>query len=237
MEYSVDVNNKSVLITHKGTSKKFIFSIERAFHAFVWLVKNYPNAMPVNHLPKCNDDSFTYRDSNKAFGDLFQDEGYDSFVDKDRRDQYYFKINIDSLFDYYKLEDVVKEKGTKRKGPSKETKDLLDEKHNSKCNFMGQPLYDRNSAGKFMSKLFMKAYDHRIPLSKWKSLGLSHDQNDISNYQLISEYANSEKNKVCKACNEDCFGCALSFPEMFKVVKATSQSMEDLFRDEMGNKE
>ena len=45
----------------------------------------------------------------------------------------------------------------------------------------------------------------------------------------ISEYANREKNKICKTCNEeDCSNCALAFPEKNNIIKPSGQNLKNL---------
>lgn len=219
------VGNKEIDITHNESTKKFVFTINRAFKAFVFLVENYPNWVSVHDLPD-------YDDPNRAFGDLFQDEGYDSFVEKRMDGVYHYKISIDKLFDFYQNHTKIEEQGIRRRLLPKELRDVIDKRHGNKCNFMGQTLVSKEEANDFMKKLYIKAYDHRVPLAKWILMEYEGDPNTLDNYQLISEYANAEKNKVCKTCKEDCYGCALSFPEVFDIVKATGQSTRDLFRDE-----
>ncbi|MDC3091898.1 hypothetical protein OA848_05880 [Rickettsiales bacterium] len=75
-----------------------------------------------------------------------------------------------------------------------------------------------------MNKLLTTNFDHRVPLFK----GGDNNPHSLKNWMLISEYANQEKNKVCKVCHElDCNNCALAYPENNSIIKPTGQSLED----------
>ena len=50
----------------------------------------------------------------------------------------------------------------------------------------------------FLSKMLTIVYDHKVPLFK----NGSDDPKSLDNWQIISWYANNEKNKVCKSCED-----------------------------------
>ena len=55
----------------------------------------------------------------------------------------------------------------------------------------------------------------------------------IDNFQIISEFVNREKNKICKSCHDaQCEKCVLAYPENFIKIHPTGQDLSILLRCE-----
>ncbi len=53
--------------------------------------------------------------------------------------------------------------------------------------------------------------------------------NETANFQIISELANREKNKICKICSDaKCQNCALAYPETESTIHPTQQDISEL---------
>ena len=76
----------------------------------------------------------------------------------------------------------------------------------------------------FCKSLKTVNYDHRRPLFKGGG-------NNIDNYHIISEFANREKNKICKLCQDPkCERCALAYQEHNDLIYPTKQNILGLRR-------
>jgi hypothetical protein len=220
MEYNI-IRNKVVKIEFNNVSKTFFFRIKRAFTVFTSLLDRYPDWMDIHELDTI------LGDPNRAISDLKNDDGYQNFLNERRgtnRNNEYI-INLEKLFNHFSEIDKVSLSVETRKSPSSNLKNHLKEKFESRCNITNLRLYEKLPAKSFMKNLQMIQYDHRIPLFK----GGDHDPNSPSNWQLLSELVNREKNKSCNACEaEGCETCALAFPEDYDTILSNNQDISNI---------
>ena len=56
------------------------------------------------------------------------------------------------------------------------------------------------------------------------------EKNEIDNWQIISEYVNNEKLKLCVSCiKKTCSKCALAFPETEETIISNDQNISNIF--------
>lgn len=218
--FEFDFKNKIYKIPLSGEGRRV--------RSFEFLLEAYPDFFSVH------DEKITklYKDSNKAINEFIIQEGFQDFVLKEKKN-----ASNDEKVDYFKLDlnkicshlDRKGEFGKKvRKQPNNKIVKELIKRSGSCCAITGYKLL---KAGKlkeekisFLSKMLELVFDHRVPIFK----GGSDDNTKIDNWQILSWYANNEKNKVCKNCYEkNCDNCALAYPEKSNIIKPTEQSLKD----------
>jgi len=137
-----------------------------------------------------------------------------------------FKLDLDKICSHLDREgDFGKQV---RKQPNNKIVKELIKRSDSCCAITGYKLLKADKLKKakisFLSKMLELVFDHRVPIFK----GGSDDNTKIDNWQILSWYANNEKNKVCKNCYEkNCDNCALAYPEKSNTIKPTGQSLKD----------
>jgi hypothetical protein len=220
MKYS-EIGNKKLSIDYKGTCKTFTFKIKRAFTVFKHILNKYPEWMDIHELDG------TLNDPNRAMSDLKNDDGYAYFIEERRNDRrnLEYRIKLSELFEQYKDKDNICLSVSVRQGPSNQLKETLKKNHNSRCNITGIKLTNQLPAISFFKNLQIMQFDHRVPLFK----GGDENPNSPENWQLLSELANREKNKLCNICEQKkCTKCALAYPETSKIILANDQDISDI---------
>lgn len=235
MKFSLkeDKDKKIKKFLFKFKEKNYVIELKgnnRRVQCFEFLLKIYPNFLSVHDEILIK----KYDDPNKAMNEFIHDEGFNGFVlEKKINSQKGKKINAYKL-DLDKITKHLNEGGdfgkTTRKQPNKNVRDQLIKRSNLCCEITGYKLFENKQKLKetntsFLSKMLVCVYDHKVPLFKKGD----DDPNKIDNWQIISEYANNEKNKVCKSCTEsDCSNCALAYPEKNSIIKPTNQNLKNL---------
>jgi hypothetical protein len=231
-KYSKIEKNKTVSIfefTFKKKTYKIPFAGEnRRIKSFEFLLEAYPDFFGVH------DEKITklYKDSNKAINEFIIQEGFQGFVLEEKKN-----ASNDEKVNFYKidLEKICQhlDRGGNfakqvRKQPNIKIKEELLKRSDSCCEITGYKLFTKNELRKrninFLSTMLEIVFDHKIPIFK----GGSDDNTKIDNWQILSWYANNEKNKVCKSCYEkSCDNCALAYPKENSIIKPTGQSLKD----------
>ena len=232
---SISEKNKKIITIFKFNFNKKQYELTfrgqgRRVQSFEWLLKSYPNYFNVH------DETITkkYKDSNKAVNEFIKDEGFDGFVLENKINASNnekvnsFKLDLEKICKHMDRGGIFTKQI--RKQPNSIIKNMLLERSKSRCEITGYKLSTKNQLREkniiFLSKMLEIVFDHRIPLFK----GGSDDSDNIKNWQILSWYVNNEKNKICKNCYEnDCYKCALAFPEKTNLVKPINQNLKDLF--------
>lgn len=218
----IDESNKIIELTYLGQSQQFQLKVKRSFVVLTHLAERYPSFMNIHDLDGI------YNDPNKALSELKLTEGWNGYIQIEKRENRvtHAKLNVRVLFATINPnENVIRFFAEQRGDMPLERRRQLFKKFQGKCNITGIRLHQD---GKFDDPVvFMKrsqtpAYDHRQPLSKG---GTDQDHN----LQLISEYANMEKNRICNSCVfPKCNQCALAHPESIKTIYPTKQDISVL---------
>lgn len=213
---------KEIQITYKGHSLKFRLNIRRSFTVLNKILEAYPNYMNIHSLDGI------LNDPNRAHSDLRIADGFANFLleKKDEHSVMLIKLDLDKLFEIYKehweMDEFVILASSLRKNLSKKDQELVYKKFKGRCNLTGFRIYKSLKGKLFFKHALMDAYDHRRPLSKKGT-------NELNNWQLISKFANDEKNKICNICDgRDCEKCALAYPEKFDIIIPTRQSLKEI---------
>lgn len=231
-KYSQKENNKTVTIFEFNFKKKLykiLFQGEnRRVKSFEFLLEAYPDSFGVH------DERITkiYKDSNKAINEFIIQEGFQDFVLEEKKNASndekvnFFKLNLDAICK--NLDRGGNFAKQVRKQPNSKIKEKLIKRSGSCCEITGYKLLKKNKLDEkninFLSKMLEIVFDHRVPIFK----GGSDDSTKIDNWQILSWYANNEKNKVCKSCYEkSCDNCALAYPNEGSIIKPTGQSLKD----------
>jgi hypothetical protein len=220
MEYT-EIKNKHVSINLNNIEKTFEFEIKRACTVFKHLLDRYPDWLDIHELDG------TLNDPNRAMSDLKNDDGYAYFIEERRNDirNLEYRIKLSELFEQYKDKNNICLSVSVRQGPSKQLQKTLKKSHDSRCNITGIKLTNKLPANSFFKNLQIMQFDHRIPLFK----GGDGNPNSPENWQLLSELANREKNKLCNICKqEECIKCALAYPEKSKIIGSNDQDISDI---------
>ena len=233
MEFNKNIENKVSIFEFEYGNTPYEIKIQgdnRRSKSFELLLTKYPEFLSVH------DDIIKnlYDDPNKAINEFMHDEGFISFIEEKKINSdkgkkiLSYKLKIPELTEFLSKGGILK--NNNRKGLSKHLQIELVKKSQSKCQLTGYKLNRKKELDKkdhkFMNKLLIINFDHRVPLFK----GGENDPNDLKNWMLISEYANQEKNKVCKVCYEiDCDNCALAFPENNLIIKPSQQNLKDYY--------
>lgn len=221
----LDDDKKQLEITYGYKTLKFQLRVKRSFTVLKELLKAYPNYFRIHDLDS------VLSDPNKAHSELKTANGFSSFVDEKRGNDRTMeaKIDIERLFKFYGHMDsnefVSLSIKDFRAGLTEEIKDIIFEKFEGKCNITGIKLSRKLEGIHYFGKSLVTArYDHRRPASK-------NGTEDIENFQLLSDYLNAEKNKICNICpKNNCEICALAYPEKYDVIQANEQNIKDLKR-------
>lgn len=222
--FSFEVNNKNYTIPLKGQGRR-IASLE-------FLLKRHPRKMNIHDAEFAR----MYDDPNKAMNEFINDEGFSGLVEKESKNNPrtgrkvdYYSLRLSQICNF--LDNGGEFGKSKRRQPSSIIKKKLYKDQKGLCNISGLKLFRKKELKSkninFFITLLTLEYEHRVPLFK----GGSDDPDKKDNWQLLSEYANKEKNKICKTCLEDeegCKQCALAFPESNKVIKPSNQNLKDL---------
>jgi hypothetical protein len=231
-KHSEKIKNKTITVfefSFKNKTYKIPISGEgRRVRSFEFLLEAYPNFFSVH------DEKITklYKDSNKAINEFINQEGFQDFILKEKKNASnnekvdYFKLKLDKICKHIdRGGDFGKQV---RKQPNKNIIKKLIKRSGSCCAITGYKLFKADKLKKekisFLSKMLELIFDHRVPIFK----GGSDDSTKIDNWQILSWYVNNEKNKVCKNCyEENCNNCALAYPEKINIIKPTGQSLKD----------
>tara|TARA_B110000483_G_scaffold51474_1_gene63997 strand:- start:1502 stop:2224 length:723 start_codon:yes stop_codon:yes gene_type:complete len=222
--FSFKNNNKNYSIKFRGKGRRV--------RSFEFLLKKYPEFMSVHD----EDFSSTIKDPNKAMNEFINDEGFKNFVVSRRLNSIgtvstvdHFKLDLNSICKH--LDDNGLFGKIKRRQPTKDLEKILLKMYDSKCSITGFKLFKKTYLKEkkinFFITLLKLEFDHRIPLFK----GGSDDNHNPDNWQLMSEYANKEKNKICKTCDgniQTCKKCALAFPDKYSKIYPSGQDLKQL---------
>ena len=192
----ISEKEKKIELTYKSKILRLQLRKKRSFTVLKKILDVYPNFLNIHDLDK------QLNDPNRAHSDLRIEDGFALFLEEQRgkRKVMHVKINLDKLFEHVRIPDnqdefvclaiAMQSRGTL----SPEFKEKIYEKFKGRCNITGLKVYDNVQGSKFLKHLIVASYDHRRPVSKGGS-------DDERNFQLICELANSEKNKICNACD------------------------------------
>ena len=217
-DYKVTIKN---LESNKNTFCEFY--LRRAYLALKFILKAYPKFL------NSHDRNFekVYGDTNRAISALKKEEAYANFLIEQRAQN----KNLEYRFDVEKFLKIWEGKNVKlvtniRVGPSSVVKKLLRGKQKDRCNISNFVLSEKVKKRSFMSTALRLVYDHRVPLSEEGDA----DPNKIDNWQIISEYVNNEKLKLCVSCiKKTCSKCALAYPEKENIIISNDQDISEIF--------
>ena len=231
MQVSYTVTNrrsKIVEINCGVNTCKFVLKKKRAFDVLIKLLELYPKPLDIHkHLKQ-------YADPNRAYNDLKNDEGYQSFLTEARntKNTMTVKLQVEKLCKHCNPngEPVYLGVADQRETLAPEDQKKIVDNFGGLCNITKIKLYDK---GEFDHRTFAKSlmvvnYDHRRP--KFKG-----GNNSLENYQIISEFVNREKNKICKICHDaKCESCALAYPEKTSIIHPTGQNIKAIQQQTVG---
>ena len=224
VEYIViDEKEKQIEMTYKEESIIFDLVKKRSFVVLKELLKRYPSFMNIHDLDG------VYHDPNRALSDLRHEDGFEPFIDVERREKQvmYVRVNVAKLFTAINKKTSVIRLAPydRRESISEKDKQKIFKDFKGKCNITGVTLRysdDFDFKDVFMKNLQLASFDHRKPLVKTGS-------NDRHNWQLVSRFVNQEKNKICNACIlSKCNTCALAHPEKVTTIHPTGQDISIL---------
>ena len=225
LDFSFNDEDYVVCIKSSTNSKTTYckLTVYRAYLALKFILENYPN------YANSHDSKFEqiYKDTNRAIGALKKEEGYANFL-IERRNK--LDRTLEYKFNAEKFLKIWEGKTAKlvtniRIGPSVKIQKLLRKKQKDKCNITKLKLYAKLEKRSFMSTALTLVFDHRIPLSEHGEA----DPNKIDNWQIISEYVNNEKLKLCVSClKKTCLKCALAYPEKNKKIISNDQNISEI---------
>ena len=231
LKFNFNNNKKTVIINNLDNGKKTICNLtnKRAYIALKFILGKYPNYLDSHDV----EFEKVYDDTNRAIGDLRKIEGYDNFLIENKyRGHFKSKSNKQYKFDARKFLKIWEDKNVNlntlpRSGPSAKIQKLLREKQKDRCNITNFKLFSKLEKRSFMSSALKIRFDHRIPLSEEGDT----NPNKIDNWQIISEYANQEKLKLCVSCvKKTCSICALAYPEKNKIVISNGQNISEILK-------
>lgn len=225
LKFLFDDENYKITIQNLNNKKNTIceLNIKRAYLALKFILKSFPKYLNSHNR------SFerAYGDTNRAISALQKEEGYANFLNERRADN----KNKEYLFKMEKFLQIWEGKKVQlitniRVGPSSNVKKQLKINQKNRCNISNFLLTEKVEKRSFMSSALKLVYDHRIPLSE---KGDS-NPNEIDNWQIISEYVNNEKLKLCVSCiKKTCSKCALAFPETEETIISNDQNISNIF--------
>ena len=182
------------------------------------MLQAYPDFFSIHDLDK------VLNDPNKAFSELRLADGFSEYIieKKGAGGLKLGKIDIDKIFNNLtpNTNEFIKLVGTDlRKLLTQDVKAKLYTDFKGRCNITQIKLFEKLPLRFFFKRGLEATYDHRVPLSRG-------GKDKIENIQLISIYANNEKNRLCNMCTSlDCKHCALAFPEKTNIIQANGQDI------------
>ena len=225
LKFLFDDENYKITIQNLNNKKNTIceLNIKRAYLALKFILKSFPKYLNSHNR------SFerAYGDTNRAISALQKEEGYANFLNERRADN----KNKEYLFKMEKFLQIWEGKKVQlitniRVGPSSNVKKQLKINQKNRCNISNFLLTEKVEKRSFMSSALKLVYDHRIPLSEQGDS----NPNEIDNWQIISEYVNNEKLKLCVSCiKKICSKCALAFPETEETIISNDQNISNIF--------
>ena len=225
LKFLFDDENYKITIHNLNNKKNTIceLNIKRAYLALKFILKSFPKYLNSHNR------SFerAYGDTNRAISALQKEEGYANFLNERRADN----KNKEYLFKMEKFLQIWEGKKVQlitniRVGPSSNVKKQLKINQKNRCNISNFLLTEKVEKRSFMSSALKLVYDHRIPLSEQGDS----NPNEIDNWQIISEYVNNEKLKLCVSCiKKICSKCALAFPETEETIISNDQNISNIF--------
>ena len=225
LKFLFDDENYKITIQNLNNKKNTIceLNIRRAYLALKFILKSFPKYLNSHNR------SFerAYGDTNRAISALQKEEGYANFLNERRADN----KNKEYLFKMEKFLQIWEGKKVQlitniRVGPSSNVKKQLKINQKNRCNISNFLLTEKVEKRSFMSSALKLVYDHRIPLSEQGDS----NPNEIDNWQIISEYVNNEKLKLCVSCiKKICSKCALAFPETEETIISNDQNISNIF--------
>ena len=225
LKFLFDDENYKITIQNLNNKKNTIceLNIKRAYLALKFILKSFPKYLNSHNR------SFerAYGDTNRAISALQKEEGYANFLNERRADN----KNKEYLFKMEKFLQIWEGKKVQlitnlRVGPSSNVKKQLKINQKNRCNISNFLLTEKVEKRSFMSSALKLVYDHRIPLSEQGDS----NPNEIDNWQIISEYVNNEKLKLCVSCiKKTCSKCALAFPETEETIISNDQNISNIF--------
>ena len=225
LKFLFDDENYKITIHNLNNKKNTIceLNIKRAYLALKFILKSFPKYLNSHNR------SFerAYGDTNRAISALQKEEGYANFLNERRADN----KNKEYLFKMEKFLQIWEGKKVQlitniRVGPSSNVKKQLKVNQKNRCNISNFLLTEKVEKRSFMSSALKLVYDHRIPLSEQGDS----NPNEIDNWQIISEYVNNEKLKLCVSCiKKICSKCALAFPETEETIISNDQNISNIF--------
>ena len=225
LKFLFDDENYKITIHNLNNKKNTIceLNIKRAYLALKFILKSFPKYLNSHNR------SFerAYGDTNRAISALQKEEGYANFLNERRADN----KNKEYLFKMEKFLQIWEGKKVQlitniRVGPSSNVKKQLKVNQKNRCNISNFLLTEKVEKRSFMSSALKLVYDHRIPLSEQGDS----NPNEIDNWQIISEYVNNEKLKLCVSCiKKTCSKCALAFPETEETIISNDQNISNIF--------
>ena len=225
LKFLFDDENYKITIQNLNNKKNTIceLNIRRAYLALKFILKSFPKYLNSHNR------SFerAYGDTNRAISALQKEEGYANFLNERRADnknkEYLFKMEKFLLIWEGKKVQLIT---NIRVGPSSNVKKQLKINQKNRCNISNFLLTEKVEKRSFMSSALKLVYDHRIPLSEQGDS----NPNEIDNWQIISEYVNNEKLKLCVSCiKKICSKCALAFPETEETIISNDQNISNIF--------
>ena len=225
LKFLFDDENYKITIQNLNNKKNTIceLNIKRAYLALKFILKSFPKYLNSHNR------SFerAYGDTNRAISALQKEEGYANFLNERRADnknkEYLFKMEKFLLIWEGKKVQLIT---NIRVGPSSNVKKQLKINQKNRCNISNFLLTEKVEKRSFMSSALKLVYDHRIPLSEQGDS----NPNEIDNWQIISEYVNNEKLKLCVSCiKKICSKCALAFPETEETIISNDQNISNIF--------
>ena len=225
LKFLFDDENYKITIQNLNNKKNTIceLNIRRAYLALKFILKSFPKYLNSHNR------SFerAYGDTNRAISALQKEEGYANFLNERRADnknkEYLFKMEKFLLIWEGKKVQLIT---NIRVGPSSNVKKQLKINQKNRCNISNFLLTEKVEKRSFMSSALKLVYDHRIPLSEQGDS----NPNEIDNWQIISEYVNNEKLKLCVSCiKKTCSKCALAFPETEETIISNDQNISNIF--------
>lgn len=222
VSFSVINERKKIVEINCGTKTcQFQLKIKRAFAVLIKLLELYPKRLDIHkHLKQ-------YKDPNKAYNDLKNVEGYEPYIVESKNSKNTMELTLQvqklcRLCNALNGEPIYLGLKDHREVLKPVDQEFLVKKFNGRCNITHIRLSNKCE---FDNKTFAKSlmvinYDHRKPKFKGGS-------EDLENYQILSDYANREKNKVCKSCSvSECEKCALAWPEKNDKIYPTGQDLK-----------
>lgn len=225
VSYTVlDKRKKTIEINCGTNSCIFILKKKRAFAVLTKILEVYPRVLDIH-----GDLDEQFNDPNRAYNDLKNEEGYEPYLTegKNKNSSMTLELDVEKLCQYCTSRDgepLYLGVSDQRQSLSQADQKTVFGKCEGVCNVTKIPLAERNTmeSDTFCKILKTVNYDHRRPLFRGGS-------KEISNFQILSELVNREKNKICKSCPDaKCDKCALAYPEYTTIIHPNQQDISEL---------